>query len=70
MRARTEQIAARVKPAERKELQDFAAILDVTESDLLRQALEEKMKELRNDPRIRTAIARMAPIEISTVVYE
>ena len=68
--SRTEQIAARVKPAERKELQAVCVVLDITESDLLREALEEKMQELRKDPRIQTAIARLAPIEMTAVVYE
>ena len=68
--ARSAQVTARIRESERKELQTFAEILDISESQILREGLKDKLDQMRMDPRIRNALARRAPLEMAQVVFE
>ena len=64
---RNSTIAARIADDERKRLQTYADILDIPESQLLREALKEKLDRLEADPRIAYRVGLLSEV---TVAYD
>jgi len=66
---RNTQVACRVSDFDRKRLQEFAEILDISEAQILREGLRERLNQLELDPRVARLRAQKRMPEVA-VVYE
>jgi len=66
---RNTQVAARINDHDRKRLQEYAAVLDVSEAQIIREGLRDKLDKLEEEnPRIVSFIARRRAPEVEWAI--